>query len=425
MSTKVSKSTKSVTAAVKAKETKAAAKTKAAPRMTEDDKKADTENYILNTGTGKYVKRDSPMGKKLVKAEETGEEVAKTMTETARLILFIQTLADQLGLEDSAIKAALVTDESVKSEMPRGFPNSWGGKQKTARSPDHPKQPSNPYIFFTKAVRAATVLANPDAKNTEIVSIMAKQWKETAEEDRTEYNESAAADKIRYEEAMKIFEAEHPDQARAKSSPGSGKPTKETAYHLFSEEHRKSVETENPDLDGKQITKKLAEMWDLLKKEDKEKVAEYQAAADKANEDFEDRVAEYNNSPGASPKLSKAEQAKADDPEHYDLNTKTNRYVLKEGWKRNPDGSFVKVVKKDAASPKTPKGKPVAKPVAKKAATVTKPAAKPVAKPAAKPAAKPIPKKAEVEEEEIETQDIEDETVVAKVESNDDDLLIE
>jgi hypothetical protein len=397
MSTKVSKSNTKSTA-VKAKETKS--KTTAVVRLTEDDKKADPENYILNPGTGKHVKRDSPMGKKLVKAEETGEEVAKTMTETARLILFIQTLQDQLGLEDSAIKAAFVADDSVKAEMPRGFPNAWGGKQKTARSPDHPKQPSNPYIFFTKAVRKSVVEANPGVKNTEIVSIMAKMWKETAEEDRIEYQESAAEDKVRYEEAMKVFEAEHPDQARAKTSPGSGKPTKETAYHLFSEEHRESVTAENEGLDGKQITKKLAEMWDELKKSDKDKVAEYQAAADQANEGFEERVAEFNNSPGSSPKLSKAEQAKANDPEHYELNLKTNRYGLKEGWKKNPDGSFVFATKKEAASPK----KPAAKPVTKK--TAAKPAEKKVTK---KSAEKKVVEKVEEDE---------------KVEENDDDLLV-
>jgi hypothetical protein len=367
MSTKVSKSNATKTVAAKAQ-----SKTTSV-RLSEDDKKSDPENYILNPATKKHVKRDSPMGKKLVKAEETGEEVAKTMTETQRLILVIQTLQDQLGLDDSAIKAALTTDETVKSELPRSFPSIWGGKQKTARHADHPKQPSNPFIFFCKAVRASVVGANPGVKNTEVISIMGKMWKDTPEDARAEYNDLAAADKTRYEEAMKIFEAEHPEEARSKTSPGTGKPTKETAYHLFSEEHRESVQTEFPDLDGKQITKKLAEMWDEMKKSDKDKVAEYQSAADQANEGFEERVAEFNSSPGSSPKLSKAEQAKADDPEHYELNLKTNRYKLKDDWKRNPDGSFVLASKKDAASPKKPAAKPAAKAAVKK---IERPAAK-------------------------------------------------
>jgi hypothetical protein len=320
-------------------------------RLSEEDKKADTENYVLNPNTGKYVKKDSPNGKKLVKAEETGEEIPKMMTETQRLILVVQTLADQLGLEDSAIKASL---KIIESELPRGFPNGWGGKQKTARHPDHPKQPSNPYIFYTKAVRPSVVLANPDAKNTEIVSIMSKQWKETAEEDREEYNEQAASDKVRYEEEMNVFETEHPELARAKTSPpNNGKPTKETAYHLWCEENRELYRNDNLDLDGKAITKLLAERWEMLKKDDKKRVAEYQAIADEANKGFEERVIEYHTSPNTSPKkLSKAEQVKADDPEHYELSMKTGRYVRKEGPKKEASPKKKTAAKKERPAKK-------------------------------------------------------------------------
>lgn len=356
------------TTATKAKETTKAATKPTAVRLSEADKAADPENYILNPATKKHVKRDSPMGKKLAKAEETGEEVAKTMTETARLVLFIQTLVDQLDLEDSAVKAAFTAIDTVKAEMPRAFPAAWGGKSKSTRHPDHPKQPSNPFIYYNKANRAAVVEANPGVKNTEIISILSKMWKDTADEDRAEYNELAAQDKIRYEEEMRVFEAEHPELARAKNSPGDGRPTKETAYRLFCEDHREEVQTEFPDLDGKAITKKLADKWAVLKKEDKAAVEEYEAKAEEANKDFAERVKEYQSSPG-SKKLSKVEQAKADDPEHYELNVETGRYMLKEGWTKNPDGSFTKKEPK-ASSPKTspkktgPKSaKPAAKPV--------------------------------------------------------------
>jgi hypothetical protein len=418
MSTKVAKTATKPTAAKTAG--KAETKPKAV-RLSDEDKKADPANYIYNPNTKHYVSRTSPTGKKLVKAEqlseETGEEVVvpKTMTETQRLILILQTVADQCDISDSAIKAALTSIESVKAELPRGFPSAWGGKQKTARHPDHPKQPSNPFIFYCKAVRPSVVEANTGADgkctliNTEIISTLSKMWKATAEEDRTEYNEQAAADKVRYEAEMKVFEAEHPEEARAKSSPGDGKPTKETAYHLYCEEHREEVAAENPDLDGKQVTKKLAEMWEVVKKEDKAKVEEYQAAADKANEGFEERVEEYHTSPGSSPKLSKAEQAKADDPEHYELNKKTNRYVLKDEWKKNPDGSFVLKVKKEA-SPKKPAAKPAAK----------KPATKPAAKPAEKKVTKPAEKKATASPKKVE-EDKEDKAA----DVSDDDLLVE
>jgi len=320
-------------------------------RLSEEDKKADSDNYVLNPNTGKCVKKDTPLGKKIVKAEETGEEIPKTMTETERIILVVQTLQDQLDLEDSAIKASL---KPIVEELPRGFPVAWGGKQKTVRSPDHPKQPSNAYIFFTKAVRQSVVEANPDLTNTGIVSLMAKMWKDTRDEDRTEYNDLAAEDKERYETEMKEFEAEHPDQARAKSSPG--KPTKATGYHKYCEENRDSFKEKNPSLDGKAITKLLAEQWKEVQKNE-ELLAKYQALADEANEGFEDRVVEYHGNNGPK-KLSEAEQKKADDPEHYEVNPKTGRYVEKEKPKKV---ASPKVEKVEKIVTNAPSGKKISK----------------------------------------------------------------
>jgi hypothetical protein len=353
MSTKVAKVSKTSTKTVPAKAVSKVKITKVSTDtpsvlLSEEDKRADVVNFIVNPNTVKMVKRDTPLGKKLVKAEETGEELPKTMTETERLILIVQTLVDQIGLEDSVIKASL---KSIAIDLPRGFPVFWGGKQKTARSPDHPKQPSNAYIFFTKAVRHSTVDTHPDLSNTEIVSLMAKMWKETAEKDRVEYNELAATDKERYESEMKIFEAEHPDQARVKSSPG--KPTKATAYHKYCEENRAVVKEKNPKYDGKAITKLLAEQWEDVKK-DEDEHAKYQGLADEANEDFKERVLEYHE--GNSPKkLSDVEQAKANDP-NFKLNPATGRRVRKE--------------QKKVASPKIEKAKATTKPATK--AKVTK-----------------------------------------------------
>jgi hypothetical protein len=368
-------------------------------RLSEEDKKTDTVNYIFNPNTNKYVKRGTPLGKKLVKAEQTGEEIPKTMTETERLILVIQTLVDQLGLEDSAIKISL---KPISGELPRGFPVEWGGKQKTARSPDHPKQPSNAYIFYTKAVRQSVVDANPDLSNTDIVSMMAKMWKLTSEEDRTEYNQLAEEDKIRYEEEMKIFEAEHPDQARAKSSPG--KPTKATAYHKYCEVNRDALKEENPDLDGKSITKLLAEQWEEVKK-DEDEHAKYQALADEANEGFEERVTEYHEDNNHHKKLSDSEQAKANDPEHYELNPKTGRYISKE----EP--------KKETTPHTSPK-------VVEKAKPATKPAAKSKPKPKTAKTVSESVTNSEVDMESVKAEILEVSETVSETDKTDDEVLI-
>lgn len=347
MPAKVSKTAKTTSPVAKSVSKVDPKTAKTSVRLTEEEKAADPENFILNPNTKNYVLKTSVIGKKLVKAKETNEEVPKTLTGTQRLILFIQTLQDQLDLEDSEIKVAL---KLIEQEMPRGFPSSWGGKRKTARSPDHPKQPSNPFIFYCKAIRPSVVKSNPGLKITEIMSMMGKLWADTTEEDRKEYLAQTAADKVRYETAMKIFEEAHPDQARGKSSP-SGKPTKETAYHLYCEDNRESCKDEFPDLEGKDITRKLAEKWDTLKESDPAKITEYQTKANEANADFEERMTEYHNSPNTPKKWSAKEEEKSKDP-NYRFNAATGRHVLKEKEKeKSPSPKTKKTADKKAATP--------------------------------------------------------------------------
>jgi hypothetical protein len=338
-------------------------KTKA-PRLSEADKALDPLNYIKNPHSGLYVLRSSADGKKYAKAEETGVEVPKTMTETERLLLVISTLQNHFGLADEEIKKALQADEAVLAELPRGFPAGWGGKKKTARSPDHPKQASNPYIWFVKATREDIAKANPGVSPSEVMKMMGELWQNTKEEDRIEYVEAAEADKARYDSEMAVYYVNHPDEVPTKSTPGSDKPKKENAYHLFTEHHRAAVykEYEDAGIDtngkGKEITKKLADMWADVKKNDKALEQKFQDLADAANVGFEDRVIEYYNSPGEK-KLSPAELKKSMDP-NYEIDPKTGRYNLKPKEK--------KVVEK-----KDTKKSTVKKPTAKKPAVVKKP----------------------------------------------------
>jgi proteasome lid subunit RPN8/RPN11 len=358
-----------------AKPTVAAAKPAAAAtvlRLTEEEKAGAPDTYILNTNTSKHVLRNSVIGKKMVKAQLEGVAAEKPPTDTERLLLVIKALQDHLGEDacsDADIKAAM---EPIVSLLPRGFPNTWGGRTRM-RNKDHPRAPCNAYIYFMKANRASIVLANPGLVNHDYVKLIGVLWNETASEDRVEYEKLAAADKIRYETEMVVFEAEYPEEARQKTPPGSEKPTKETAYRLYCDEHREATKAENSEMDGKQIIRLLAEQWDALKKSDKAKADEYQLKADEFNADFEERVSVYHSSPNSSPpKLSKAEQAKANDPVNYELNTKTGRYVRKEVPKKESPkakGKAASTVKKPAK--KVPEKK-VEKKVDEKKADVDK-----------------------------------------------------
>ena len=313
--------------------TKASTATKAVtPRLTDKDKALDPENYIRNPKSEHYVLRKSPTGKKIIEAEENGEEYEMPLTESQRIERIVEVLNEELDLGDAEIKKALGKKEYA-SLLPRSFPKKWGGKQTEKKDKDAPKGPCNAYIFFTKEVRASTTAAmkldNPKVTNKEIVAGMGQLWQETSPADREEYEAMAVEDKERYNDEMEAYEAEHPDKARksTKDANSPKKPTKMTAHRMFCEENRERLAEENEDMDGRQITKLLGEQWEEIKEDDDE-FAKYQALADKVNEDFEERLAEFNESDSPK-KFTPAEQAKADQPDKYELNVKTGRHVLR------------------------------------------------------------------------------------------------
>jgi len=344
MSAKVAKVSKTSTVKTPAKAvTKATAKAaKTEPiktptkpvtvRLSEEDKKADTLNYILNPNTDKYVNKNTRAGQLIVEAIKNNKPIPKSKTETERLTLFVQTFQDKLNLEDSAIKDIL---KPIENEFTRGFPVQWGGKPKKVHAEDKPKLPCNAYIFFSRAVREKVVKTNPDLPNKEIMSIIADMWNDTPENDRVEYQELADEAKKEYEKKMIEYETKYPEKMRAKSN--VGKPTKASAYHKYCEENRELIKKENPELNGKEISSVLIEQWKEIQ-QDKDELAKYQALADEANEDFEERIMEYYKS-NRPKKLSKIEQKKADDPENFELNFKTGRYVEKSSVEKSSEKS--------------------------------------------------------------------------------------
>ena len=254
---------------------------------------------------------------------QNGKEIPPSLTETERLILVVETLQEEIPkhLTDDVIKRAL----NKLDILPRSFPAVWGGRHKDPRDPLKPKTPNNSYIYYGIAIRPSVVLANPKLSNTEIISLISKMWNETPEEDRGEYEAKATEDKDRYEKEMKIYETKYPEKARA-STKAHDKQTKATAHRMFCAEYRQQLKDDNPELDGREITTMLSELWAEIK-EDKEQFTKYQELADEANEGSN---ADASSTSTSTPKkLSPAEQKKADDPEHYELNPETGRYRLK------------------------------------------------------------------------------------------------
>ena len=160
---------------------------------------------------------------------------------------------------------------------------------------------------------------------------MSDMWNELEAEDKVEYEEMAKQKRVEYQEKMYAYEQENPDKARksTKDANSPKRPTKETGYRLFCEQNREMVAEENPDMTPAEVGKLLAEKWAELKKDHPDEEAKFEAEAEEANADFAERLAAFIEEHGDFLKLSEAEQKKADDPEHYEMNPDTGRYRLK------------------------------------------------------------------------------------------------
>jgi len=91
--------------------------------------------------------------------------------------------------------------ERYNKEMEEHGPisNTKGKPKKKVKDPDAPKRNLSSYMFFAQKDRARVVEENPDATFGEIGRFLGIAFKALDPEDRKPYEESAAADKRRYE----------------------------------------------------------------------------------------------------------------------------------------------------------------------------------------------------------------------------------
>jgi DNA topoisomerase-1 len=121
-----------------------------------------------------------------------------------------------------------------------------------------PKKSKSAYLFFCAAKR-------PEVAETvktlgEISKELARRWAET--EDRTEYEEMAAADKRRYEEECTALKSSAKTKGTKDNESSASTPRAPSAYMLFCREMRPSIVDEHGEkLPFADTTKKLAMMW--------------------------------------------------------------------------------------------------------------------------------------------------------------------
>eukprot|EP01048_Picozoa_sp_COSAG05_P023226 COSAG05_NODE_4940_length_1319_cov_0.863934_1_plen_220_part_00 len=120
-----------------------------------------------------------------------------------------------------------------------------------------PKRAQTSYFLFVAAERDAVKEANPDASVTDITKILGSRWGQMDDAAKAPYEQKAAADKVRYAEELKAWQAAHPDEVAAMDAQGkSGRAAKKkqktgpkratTAYFYFTADMRERVKEENP-----------------------------------------------------------------------------------------------------------------------------------------------------------------------------------
>lgn len=215
----------------------------------------------------------------------------KTLSANDKIVLFIKAIASEFSLSDDDIKNAIMNDAQAKKAIPRGFPVEFGGKRVNINK-GYPKRPSNSFILFSKKNREKVRAENPDINNKELISKLSELWRSMDADEKEEYMEMAENDKKRYnEEISKIDPAL---MITGKPKVVDRKPSKETAYRAFCNAVRPKVLAENPDIQGKGITKILIDQWNEIKESDiKDIYMEYKSMADIANKDYDSRLGEW------------------------------------------------------------------------------------------------------------------------------------
>jgi hypothetical protein len=105
---------------------------------------------------------------------------------------------------DEMIKDLKKLVATIKSHNGNG--KSGKGSRKI-KDPNHPKRSRSAYIIFCNENRSNVQTDNPDLGAKDITRKLASMWKALPEKKRVPYNKKAAADKVRYENEMKVYQA--------------------------------------------------------------------------------------------------------------------------------------------------------------------------------------------------------------------------
>ena len=202
------------------------------------------------------------------------------MTTLKAINKFVDTFFTENNLENAkTMWSSDATQKALKTVLNKA---EKGTKEK---DPNAPKRGKSAYLYFCNMNRdKAREALGPEAKATDVTSKLGSMWNQLKNDKKrsaelSKYEKMAAEDKERYEkDRAEYVPPEHLGVKKTKTGPKRGK----SAYLYFCEAKRDEVrKTLGDDAKASDVTRKLGEMWNKLKSQNKTGEYDKLAEADK------------------------------------------------------------------------------------------------------------------------------------------------
>lgn len=189
-----------------------------------------------------------------------------------------------LQTEITSLKATLAERDAKIAELTAAAAAVPAAKPKKERKPADPSKPrmQNAYIVFSAAKRAEMKAANPDAKVTEIATLLGAEWSKLSPEEKAKYSGIPAVPKEpKPEKPKRVKKSAEAAAAAAAPAEGGAAPAKKakkeskprdpdapkkplSGFFLFQQQERAKLTPPE-----KVANKVLSERWALLSAEEK------------------------------------------------------------------------------------------------------------------------------------------------------------
>lgn len=259
------------------------------------------------------------------------------ITNAERVMSIVDYLVEATDLNLSA----LLEDEEFAKLLPKGIDvKAWKIKVRPAKMKDQPTGARTSYILFSMQADKTKGPIN-------------EQWKALDSKEKAKFTELAKEDRVRATKEITEFASVHPEVKVPMAKTEEPRPTKALAHNLFVKDNRQKAMDEE-ELEGKELTSFLLEMWMDAKTSKNAVYLEYVNKAYDLNVGLEDRIKEWESKQSGTKTaavqkvLSPSEKKKSEDPTYF-FNEATGRYKLKPSRKTKESAKPVRKASKKAS----------------------------------------------------------------------------